>query len=118
MARDAGLDNLGAVQADAHRLPFADGSFGAITCVNGLPVIPGPRAALAELARVLAADGTLLIALISLPLSAATPRGVAGSLPVALSAPRDLVGLLRTAGLDATVTHRSRLATLFEARRR
>jgi hypothetical protein len=40
-AASAGADNIVTTQGDAHRLPFADESFGAVLCTNGLQVIPG-----------------------------------------------------------------------------
>jgi demethylmenaquinone methyltransferase / 2-methoxy-6-polyprenyl-1,4-benzoquinol methylase len=49
------------VQADAQRLPFADGAFDVITVGYGLRNIADPRAALAEMRRVLAPGGRCVI---------------------------------------------------------
>lgn len=49
------------VQADAHRLPFPSGVFGQALCHNVFPHFRDKPAALAELARVLAPGGLLLI---------------------------------------------------------
>ncbi len=55
------------VQADARRLPFADGSFGSASCFLGLQDIEigfgeeGMRAAIGEATRVLQPDGTLVL---------------------------------------------------------
>ncbi len=46
--------------ADALHLPFADASVAAVTCLEALEFLPKPTAALCEMARVLAPDGTLL----------------------------------------------------------
>jgi ubiquinone/menaquinone biosynthesis C-methylase UbiE len=47
-------------RADAKRLPFADGRFETAVAVHVFHLIPGWRAVLAELARVLRPDGLLL----------------------------------------------------------
>ena len=49
------------VVGDAVSLPFADGSFDIVTCVNGLHHLDGPDLALAEMARVLAPGGRLVL---------------------------------------------------------
>ncbi len=46
---------------DASRLPFADASFAAVTCIEGLEFMPHQRVALGEMARVLAPGGVLLL---------------------------------------------------------
>ncbi len=50
---DAGTARVGAVQGDALRLPFADGSFDRVIASEVLEHIPDDEAAMAELARVL-----------------------------------------------------------------
>jgi demethylmenaquinone methyltransferase/2-methoxy-6-polyprenyl-1,4-benzoquinol methylase len=65
VARRKGLTN--AVVADALHLPFADGSFDAITVAFGLRNMSDWNAALAEMARVLVPGGHLLVLDFSLP---------------------------------------------------
>ena len=114
-AREAGVKNLVAVQADAHHLPFATGSFGAVLCTNGLPVIPGLKETVAELARVLVTAGRLYVSAVTLPVGRALPPGAAARLPTFLASERDLTAALESAGFVVdSVTHR-RLAMLFEA---
>ena len=60
-AAQAGLDNLQPVQADAGRLPFADGQFDLVLCRLGLHHFADPAAEVAEMARVTRALGTLAI---------------------------------------------------------
>ncbi len=45
---------------DASELPFADGSFDVVTCLEALEFMPDPQAALAEMIRVLRHGGLLL----------------------------------------------------------
>ncbi|HJP73668.1 MAG TPA: class I SAM-dependent methyltransferase [Pseudonocardiaceae bacterium] len=47
--------------ADAHRLPIATGSVAAITCLSTLWTFAEPQRVLAEAARVLRADGRLIV---------------------------------------------------------
>lgn len=46
---------------DASNLPFDDDTFDAVTCMEALEFTPNPRAALAELVRVLRPGGVLLV---------------------------------------------------------
>lgn len=109
VARRECLSNLVAMQASIHALPFADGTFPAILCTNGLQVMPGLRPAVRELARVLAPGGTLFVSVVGVPLRTE-------SLPTAFATAK--VGqALREAGLSVRRTGRARLATLWEARR-
>ena len=71
-AREAGLDNVRCVQADVHRLPFPDGAFSIVFCWNGLQVMPGLDASVAELGRVTAPGGRMLASTLHLPLGAAS----------------------------------------------
>ena len=112
VATNAGA-NLEVLQADAHHLPFGDGSFRAILCSNGLQVIPGLQPTISELARVLAPGGTLLVSVVTLP--APLPRSARARLPTMLRPGDDVVDALRAIGLHARVTTRERLATLIEA---
>jgi len=112
---EAGVANLVAVQSDAHRLPFADNSFGAILCTNGLQVIPGLEMAVGELARVLAPGASLFASVITMPLAAALPSGAGRRLPTALKSRRELVEALTDAGLTLRSVRSQRFATLIEA---
>jgi ubiquinone/menaquinone biosynthesis C-methylase UbiE len=56
---------VGWVRADAARLPFADGSFDALTCTEAFHWFPDQEAALAEFYRVLRPGGRALIALVN-----------------------------------------------------
>ncbi len=58
-ARDM-LPNVPLVVASAMRLPFADGSAGAATCIEALEFFPRPVTGLHELARILHPNGVLL----------------------------------------------------------
>jgi SAM-dependent methyltransferase len=62
IARDAGLQRQAAfVRADASQaLPFADGAFDAIACIDALNHLPGRSAVFADWARLLAPGGRLL----------------------------------------------------------
>lgn len=114
-ARREGLDDLVVVQADAHRLPFGDGTFPAILCTNGLQVIPGLRPAVRELARVLAPGGTLFVSVVGLPVGTLLPRGMASRLPTLLAARSRVADELVGAGLSVARRRKERLATLYEA---
>jgi len=49
------------VWQDANTLPFDDGTFDAVTCLEALEFLPEPLDALAEMVRVLAPDGILFL---------------------------------------------------------
>ncbi|MDL5351455.1 bifunctional demethylmenaquinone methyltransferase/2-methoxy-6-polyprenyl-1,4-benzoquinol methylase UbiE [Microbacterium sp. zg-YB36] len=68
--RHGGVANLSFVEADATALPFEDGSFDAVTISFGLRNVNEPRKALAELLRVTAPGGRLVICEFSHPRSA------------------------------------------------
>ncbi|MGD8627401.1 MAG: methyltransferase domain-containing protein [Anaerolineae bacterium] len=56
-----GGEGVSLVWQDAGRLPFDDGAFDAVTCLESLEFMPRPRAVLAEMVRVLAPGGVLLL---------------------------------------------------------
>jgi demethylmenaquinone methyltransferase / 2-methoxy-6-polyprenyl-1,4-benzoquinol methylase len=114
-ARSAGAANLFAVGADAHALPFADASFGAVMCHNGLQVIPGLAPALSELARVVAPGGMLYVSVVHTPLGAALPRRAAKHLPTVFRSGHDVAEEIEAAGFTVTAFERNRLAYLLEA---
>ena len=111
----AGCDNLAAVQADAHHLPFESGCFSAILCTNGLQVIPGLHETVGELVRVLAPEGRLYVSVVTLPVGRALPSATAQRLPTILKSQREMIRALAGAGLDVTSVMRNRLALLFDA---
>jgi SAM-dependent methyltransferase len=49
------------IRHDAGRLPFDDGTFDAVTCLESLEFMPRPAAVLTEMVRVLAPGGVLLV---------------------------------------------------------
>ncbi len=57
-----GLANVEFVVADSEALPFPDATFTAVLCTASFHHYPSPTQALAEMARVLALDGRLVIA--------------------------------------------------------
>lgn len=115
-ADEAGVENLVTVQADAHHLPFADESFGAIMCTNGLQVIPGLRRTITELRRVLHPEGALFVSTFTVPLGALVSERTADRLPTLLKSKQDLANALRSVGLDPISLERRRLGLLIEAR--
>lgn len=56
-----GIGNIAAHRADARALPFADAAFDAAYLVTVLGEVPGQRAALSELRRVLRPGGRLVV---------------------------------------------------------
>lgn len=67
--RHGGIPHLSFVEADATALPFGDGEFDTVTISFGLRNVNDPRAALAELLRVTAPGGKLVICEFSHPQS-------------------------------------------------
>jgi ubiquinone/menaquinone biosynthesis C-methylase UbiE len=74
IARGAGAEKTAFVRASAHGLPFKDGAFDAVLCLNGLHVFPEPAKAVREIRRVLAPGGRAFIATL------VAPRGLRGRL--------------------------------------
>ena len=54
-------DRLTLIWQDARNLPFQDGTFDAVTCLEALEFTPSPQAILAELIRVLRPGGVLVV---------------------------------------------------------
>jgi ubiquinone/menaquinone biosynthesis C-methylase UbiE len=116
VGRDRGLSNLSGVQADAHRLPFRDGGFGAILCTNGLQVIPGLERTLAELHRVLRHDGTIFLSVVSMVFVGAVASDEANqSFPTMFKSRRALLQAIEQAGFKIKEVQTQRFATLVEA---
>ena len=116
-ARERGASNLMAVQADAHDLPFDDGTFGAILCINGLQVIPDLPTTLEEFRRVLAPTGALFVSTITAPLDRALPKNANSHLPTMLRSRAALVAEFERSGYEVNRVESQRLAYWFEARR-
>ena len=117
VAHKEGLANLTAVRGDAHRLPFEDGTFAAIISTNGLQVIPQMESAVAELVRVLAPGGTLLVSIITAPFAAGLPASWRDNLPAIVRPGTDVArAIAQASGENMTFSQlsRSRLATLIE----
>lgn len=66
-AAGGGIPNLSFVEADATDLPFADGEFDVVTISFGLRNVSEPKTALAEMLRVTAPGGRLVISEFSHP---------------------------------------------------
>jgi ubiquinone/menaquinone biosynthesis C-methylase UbiE len=115
-AAEAGAVNVVPVLADAHHLPFRTGSFGAIMCTNGLPVMPGPEAVLTEMRRALTPSGVLMACAIIAPLEPLLPRRAAAHLPALFRSQRGLEKAFEAGGLEVTSVQTSRLALLIESR--
>jgi SAM-dependent methyltransferase len=107
--------NLALAQADIHRLPFKDGSFGAVLCTNGLQVIPDLSGAVGELARVLARGGVLMLSVIVSSAGAVLPASAEKRLPTLLRSGPSISEEISGAGLTVVSVTRSRLAYLIEA---
>ena len=115
VALGRGARNLHVVQADAHHLPFANETFAAVLCTNGLQVIPGVRAAVSELARVLRPGGTLFVSVLTLP--AAAPSRTRRKLPTMMWSGDDVAALIAEHGFVVSSLRKERLATLIEAQK-
>ncbi len=107
--------NLVPVQGDAHRLPFADGSFRAVVCTNGLQVMPGLGPSLDEMERVLSPGGRLYVSVLLAPVGVAFGRDTREHLPTLVRPARDIVAAIAGRGLHVTRQERVRFATLIEA---
>ena len=112
VAREAGLTNLLAVQADAHKLPFPDGCFGAVLCTNGLQVIPGLSPTVTELVRVLRPRGTVYVSFLSAPVTQFLSATRRSGLPGLMRPREDVLEAFSEAGIHAMTMRKQRLATL------
>jgi ubiquinone/menaquinone biosynthesis C-methylase UbiE len=61
LAGELGLVNVAFVLVDLYALPYADGHFSLIVCRNAFHLLPEPATALAELQRVLASRGRIVL---------------------------------------------------------
>ena len=58
--REAGISHIKTMQGDVGALPFTDGTFDKVLCMNGLHVFPDKERAYAEILRTLRPGGELL----------------------------------------------------------
>jgi ubiquinone/menaquinone biosynthesis C-methylase UbiE len=114
-AEEQAVGNLRAVQADAHALPFATGSFRAIMCSNGLQVMPGLERTLMELHRVLARGGSMFVSVVNFPLGSILPGVASEHLPTMFKSRASMSSAIERVGFAIQGVATSRLATLLEA---
>ncbi len=106
---------LAVVQADGFHLPFPDDAFDVIVSSNGLQVMPDLAGAVAEMYRITAPRGTVLVALPTIPVGSLLPRAVSKRMPTFFRSGRDVADALVDAGYQVSDCRRSRLAYLIEA---
>ena len=58
--REVGIDNVKTMQGDVSALPFDEGTFDVVLCMNGLHVFPDKPKAYSEILRTLKPGGELL----------------------------------------------------------
>jgi SAM-dependent methyltransferase len=63
----APLANTTVFRADLHHAPLRDGSFDLVSCIGVLHYVPDPNSGFAEVARLIAPGGTLLLSVYSRP---------------------------------------------------
>ena len=112
VARAAGLANLIAIRADAHKLPFPDSCFGAVLCTNGLQVIPGLSPTVDELVRVLRPGGSVFVSFLSAPVTQFMSFEKRAGLPALMRPREDVIEAFSEAGIHAMSMRKQRLATL------
>jgi SAM-dependent methyltransferase len=89
--------------ASAEDLPFADGTFGAVIIKHVVEHLPHPEKAVAELGRIMAPDGTLILATPNLdsllkPWKGKTWIGYQDPTHIALKPPAEWLALIQGAG--------------------
>jgi SAM-dependent methyltransferase len=111
-ARERGVANIAFARADAEALPFADGSFDAVTCRYAVMLLPDVQRALREMRRVLVPGGRAVCLLSGPPEESARERPMLlvrkyAAIPqpppgapdrFRFSGPRELAAQLRQAG--------------------
>lgn len=117
VASENGIVNLRCVQADAHALPFADDTFPAVMCTNGLQVIPGLRPSISELARVTRPGGHLFISVLTMPAPSSIRTTRRDKLPTVMLSGQDIARVVEQSGLVVEDFRTERLASLIEARK-
>lgn len=108
--RDAGITNVAAVEADAERIPLADGTVDVISSNGALNLVPDKRRAFAEMVRVLRPGGRVQVADIVIsrpvPLGGRSDPQLWAECVVGASIKEDYLALLEDAGLrDVEVVH-------------
>ncbi len=103
------------VRADAHALPWADGSLGGVNCFGGLQLFAAPAVAVAEVARCLA-PGAPFTGLLTRDRPGLLQRVAGRATGMRFVGQEELLGWLGDAGLEVLATHSSRWMTLFAAR--
>jgi SAM-dependent methyltransferase len=87
-ARAAGLDNAAFAVGAGEELPFADGSFDLVLGIGYIAYFADPRAALAELRRVLQPGGTLVLHVAKADLVGRIDRAVLERVRASVRGPR------------------------------
>lgn len=115
------LPDLPLVRADALRLPFGDGTLGAVNCSNALQLLPDPHRVLAEVGRCLAPGGVLTVFSFRAahrPAYRHFQRRHEAVFGVRSFEPAEVAGWLQLAGMDLLHLDGPAGALLFTARRR
>lgn len=112
---DQSVGNVVVLGADAHRLPFANDTFKAIVCWNGLQVIPGLDETLRELIRILAPGGRLYASIVGIPISEFVSARSSTHLPALLSGKHRMTAAFQERGLRVDSATTERLATILTA---
>lgn len=108
--RAAGIANVATVEADAERIPLADGTVDVVSSNGALNLVPDKRQAFAEMVRVLRPGGRVQMADIVIarpvPLGGRSDPQLWAECVVGASIKEDYLALLEDAGLrDVEVVH-------------
>lgn len=108
--QDAGIANVETVEADAERIPLADGLVDVVSSNGALNLVPDKRRAFAEIVRVLRPGGRVQVADIVIsrpvPLGGRSDPQLWAECVVGASIKEDYLALLEDAGLkDVEVVH-------------
>lgn len=128
-AMEAGLRNMEVRQASLESLDFADASFDAVTCKDGIMYVPDPVEGVRELRRVLKPGGRFAITVWDEPARCAFFRTMFGVVsrfvgpppdprgpgPFRLSAPGALEGVLHEAGFTGVTMETREVVFAFDS---